>query len=316
MPIHLHAAFGLVIRSEIDLAPLTSIKSRPEVHHDVMVRRVDSPDLFPKECLALLHAKERVLRPFIRHTEDEIYLIWDEVGIGKVAGGQEIIAYPLPGVYDEILRLYIVGSSLSVILHQHGLLPLHASVVAVDNEAVAFLGEWGAGKSTTAAAMVKHGHSLIADDIAAVEMCGRHPVVSSGIPWMKLWPESVRAFDLEPENLPLIDPDIDKRLLHVAIEHSQARTPLRCLYVLDDGPQLDIQSIPRNIAMQDLLANWYGSRFGRGFLNQNERVRLFQQVTHLLATVPTFRLCRPDELRLLNEMAASITEHAMTLRKS
>ena len=46
-----------------------------------------------------------------------------------------------------------------------GFEPLHATVVVVSGEAVAFLGESGYGKSSLAASFLDSGHQLLTDDL-------------------------------------------------------------------------------------------------------------------------------------------------------
>ena len=57
---------------------------------------------------------------------------------------------------------------LGYLLHRHGRVALHASVLAWDGAAFVFAGRPGAGKSTLAAALAQRGAPAISDDVAAV----------------------------------------------------------------------------------------------------------------------------------------------------
>ncbi len=63
-----------------------------------------------------------------------------------------------------------VGRAL--IHHARGGFALHASCVAWDERAIAFVGESGAGKSTLAAYLTEHGAELCADDATCIEVGG------------------------------------------------------------------------------------------------------------------------------------------------
>ncbi len=52
------------------------------------------------------------------------------------------------------------GPGHGLLLHLRGMLVLHASAIGVGDQAVVFMGDKGAGKSTTAAAMIAAGHPL------------------------------------------------------------------------------------------------------------------------------------------------------------
>jgi hypothetical protein len=92
------------------------------------------------------------------------------MGTILVRKGREIIVDPIPGLEDKVLRLFVLGPALAVLLHQRGRLVLHASAAAIAGEVVAFMGRSGWGKSTAAAALYTRGHSIVADDVTAVQV--------------------------------------------------------------------------------------------------------------------------------------------------
>ena len=69
-------------------------------------------------------------------------------GVGRflIEGGREIVVEPISGIDESMLRPSILGPAMSVVLRQRGLLVLHASSVAINHTAVAFLGSAGWGK--------------------------------------------------------------------------------------------------------------------------------------------------------------------------
>ena len=91
-------------------------------------------------------------------TKNAIYRFWDEIGAFKISNGSEIIVNPSVNINQRILRSFILGTVFASLLHQRGLLILHASAVNINNEA--FLGDKGCGKSTTAMAFCNEGYPL------------------------------------------------------------------------------------------------------------------------------------------------------------
>ena len=49
----------------------------------------------------------------------------------QVEGGREIRVEPLPGVSERNIRLFLLGSAMGMLLHQRGLLPLHANAIEI-----------------------------------------------------------------------------------------------------------------------------------------------------------------------------------------
>jgi len=84
---------------------------------------------------------------------------------------------------------YLLGPVLGLLLRLQGVTCLHASAVAFEDRSVAFVGQTGAGKSTTAAAFARQGYGVISDDIAAlVERKGAFHLMPA-YPHLCLWPE-------------------------------------------------------------------------------------------------------------------------------
>ncbi len=127
-----YSAFSLTIDSEVELPELSEGRGEP----DVIIR------------LGTVTAQQTQAT-----IEDEFALPLN-VGRFHVKGGREIVVDPLPDADPYILRAMLQGRLMAYLLRQRGCLPLHASGVAIGGQAVLFLGESGAGKSTTAAAFL------------------------------------------------------------------------------------------------------------------------------------------------------------------
>ena len=67
-------------------------------------------------------------------------LVIPEAGSFAVRGGREIIVDALPEVPDRNLRLFLLGSAMGLLLHQRGLLPLHANAVSLGGRTIAVAG--------------------------------------------------------------------------------------------------------------------------------------------------------------------------------
>lgn len=301
-----YSVFGLGIHSAIQFPELDPIPAAA----DVIVRWSNDLETLPAESDFTLGDSDADNYPFLRTSSSEIQLLWPGVGCAAVRGGQEIVVQAEQGVTEETLRHYLLGSALGVLLHQRGLFPLHASVNAIGEGAVAFIGEWGAGKSSTAAGLQAIGYPLIADDIAAIDLKGTVPTVYPGIPRIKLWPDSVIALGSDPHSLPRIHPEYEKRSLPTANSEENKPLPLTRIYVLDIGSPLAIEEVTPKDALFEIISNWYGVRFGPDFLEPEERIVHFERCAWLAQTIPASRLVRPDSLRLLPEIAQHIINQA------
>jgi hypothetical protein len=233
----------------------------------------------------------------------EDYLFWQEVGTFLIRGGRDIIVDPSPGLDEKMLRLFVLGPVLAILLHQRGHLLLHASAVAVADGAVLFLGDTGWGKSTMAAALYARGHSLVTDDVAVLGTDERCPMLFPGFPQLKLWPEALVSLGDDPDNLPRCNPHFEKRARPVARRFVPNPIPIKRIYVLDKGNTPEILPLRPQKALGELVRHTYGaldvgspSHFLRctGIVNQVDMRSLSRQKS--LLQLPSLARLIEDDL--------------------
>jgi hypothetical protein len=190
---------------------------------------------------------------------------------------------------------YLLGPVIGFVLRLRGVTCLHASAVAVGEQAIALVGFPGAGKSTTAAAFARSGFPVIADDVVPLAEEGENFLVPPGYPRVNLWPDSVHALFGSEEALPRITPTWDKRYIALGdntLSFASRPLPLGAIYIL--GERETNLSVPvveeasGGEALVALVANTYVNYL----LDRDMRSREFDVLSHLVARVP-IRLVRP-----------------------
>jgi hypothetical protein len=249
-------------------------------------------------------------------TAQKVYLEWRGVGAFEVRDGREIVVDPLPGVEESLLRLFILGPALRILLLQRGLSVFHASVVGLSSSAVAFLAPQGHGKSTMAAALHRLGHCLVDDDVLVLDDDGDQLVVRPGFPQIKLWPDAAQAVGQDPRQLSVLHPQLEKRAHRMAHGFSRDPLPLRGVYVLDagDGPSAlgtEITSLDSREAFFRVLTNWYPAMFGPELLQMFGLDLQFGACTRLIDRVPVFLLKRPRSLDALPDVVRALEQHVL-----
>jgi hypothetical protein len=289
-----YLAYGLSIASEIELPELRAVPATSGagivVRHGIVGER-------PSEDSAA----------------NAFYLIepglacarWSEGGLFRMSEGRELVMEMLPGADGDLLRTLLLGPFMAMLLHQRGSLVLHGSGVEVDGGVVAFIGETGRGKSTTATAFMRAGHRLVADDLLAISVGsgsgGEPPLVAPGPPFLKLWPEAARALGHSPEELPQITPTREKRLMRIEMEKGLAADalPLLAIYVLGGESQIPTESIGPQEALLELTRHSYCAPAITGPAGMKEH---FLQCTAIINRVPIRRLNRSFPIERLGEM--------------
>lgn len=291
-----YLVYGLRINSELYLPELIPSEGKADV--TIRLGNLDPPLLKATSTECYCHT-----------TAEEAYLFWEEGGTVLVRGGREIIVAPIPGVEEQVLRLYLLGAAFGILLHQRGLMVLHASAVAVNGSAIAFIGDSGWGKSTTAGALYARGHSVMTDDVTALDLNSTSsPTVLPGFPQLKLWPEAAETLGNAPETSHQLHPELEKRA-HITDRFSHTPLPLKCIYVLDDGPVLEIKPLQGQEALAALMRNWYCARFGPQLLQATGVLSHFLKCTDLVNRVTVCCLKRQNSLSALSDIAQLVEEH-------
>jgi hypothetical protein len=287
--LHCFATYGLHICSEIPLPELQPVEpGKADVY--IIYRKLD---WFPP-------AVDEAGTSF-SFSPTEAYLHWDHVGTFLVRDGTQIIIDPLPDVEEQLIRLPLLGVVLAVLLHQRGHLVLHASAVALGDQAVIFLGAKGQGKSTIAAALYGQGHPLVADDLIALDLHNPlTPVVYPGFPQLKLWPEAAAAsLGDDPGSLPRLNPEVDKRIRRLHGQEYIGPLPLNSICVLTDGPEVALKPLSPQQRVVQFITHSYITRFGDQLLRGSRGAVHLQQCAWLANAVPAHSLERPRSLDLL-----------------
>lgn len=184
---------------------------------------------------------------------------------------------------------YLLGPGLGFVLRQRGRVCLHASAIAIDQQAIALLGPAGAGKSTTAAAFAELGYPVLSDDIVALTACNDRFLVQPGYPRLRLWPESVYALHGSSDALPRLTPTWDKRYLDLTQPGYQFQAqplPLAAVYVL--GERHDLPSAPfvHTASAQAALLTLITNTYMNYVLDKKKRAHEFELLSRVATQVP------------------------------
>jgi len=213
----------------------------------------------------------------------------------------------------ESLTVYLLGQVLSFSLLARGFDPLHGTVVAVEGEAIAFVGECGYGKSTLAAALLARGCPIVADDLVSIRRMNGRWIVDPGIPRLKLAPRVASRLLGKPAPPERVLHGMPKRVIPLRPPHAvNGPLPLKALYVL---------SAPRShspIAVEPLPAAEAFVEIVRAAFNLlvHERERFANQfgfATNVVARVPVRRLTYPRALDSLAAVCDAVLADAAAL---
>lgn len=174
-------------------------------------------------------------------------------------GLDRVTVRSFPGANDGTVSVLIAGTVLSFVLITRDEPVLHASAVQVGDQAVAFVGYSGMGKSTMATLLCAAGGRLVTDDVLRLDL---GPTTSGQPPTCYLGPTEVRLRKAASELVDLFGDQPRRRTTGDARDALQVRNatterlPLAAIVI--PRPQHDIDEVavtrlPAKDAMLTLL---------------------------------------------------------------
>lgn len=292
--VHDYRAYGLNIRSELLLPELDpAIFKAPDV--SIRVRPTGG-------------SIENLRVTDFRYELDRQYLAWPQVGSYVIHGASVIDVEPASTANDQMARMPLLGPVMALLLHLRGMLVLHASAIGVGDQAVVFMGDKGAGKSTTAAAMIAAGHPLLTDDVVAIDFTRPgDPHIAPGFPQMKLDPD-LTGGEAFKHALTLPEPveNFPKTLLRLTGDFSHAPVPPTRICVLVRGDKAEMTRLSPAEALSSLVRFSYTNRFAERPATREDAATQLRQAAALASAGRVWRLEAPTGVERLPELVALI----------
>ena len=297
-----YRVFGLRLVSEIPLPDLHRDED-PGRAGDVFIRIGQVPKWRDDEPTGLSMA------------DDGAVLNIEGVGRYWIRSGSEIIVAPSAGASERNVRLFLLGSAIAGILHQRGLLPLHANAVEIAGKAVAFMGHSGAGKSTMAAWFHDRGLRVLADDVCVVRFEGGKALAHAGIPRLPLWKEALEVSGRNPEAYEESFDDTEKYNVPTDFQPEADPIELSHIYLLGQSASGTgrLERLEGVRAVEALVANTYRG----GYLPlMGQTQRHMMQCLEFARQVPVFSAERVWGFEAFEEQALLLEDHARSVAEA
>lgn len=202
---------------------------------------------------------------------DQFLLAVEGVARYYVEAGRSITVEPAKGAGADAIEVFLSGSAMGALLHQRGLLALHASAVAMGDGALVFAGPSGAGKSTLVTTLAQDPGQLLCDDICVF----REGLVVPGYTRLRLWKDSLEGLGLQPQR------QIRQGIEKFELDNPGCCASLPCLKLfLLGASQGEIEPSDR---LEHLIRNTYRRRYLKGLGRQAHH---FESCARLAALVP------------------------------
>ena len=229
-------------------------------------------------------------------------------------GGKRVWGTFQPPLTNEDLATYFLGPVMGFLLRRRGVTCLHASAVELQGRAVAFSGQAGDGKSTTAGALALRGNAVLSEDIVPLELTKGRLQAIPGYPRVCLWPDAVEKLTGNIEGLPRLTPVWEKRYLPldgVRAKFVDEKRPLGLIYLF--GERSSDEKAPRieELRPKEALLELVHNTYMNWLLDRDQRAKEFDELSRAVEQVPVRRIVAHSDgskIGMLCELILADTE--------
>lgn len=295
-----YKAYGLSIASEIPLPPL---KPTATTTVDLTIRREKLPESPPLDSTKIYRAALNAR--FAQKGPDCLWLDWSPLVSFMALEGKELLV-DTTQTDEELVSLFTLSEALGLILFQKGLFLLHGSAVRIGNKGVVFLGEPGAGKSTTVAACVQKGYTVISDDMVCIHANETgNLLLIPAFSQLKIWQNTIDGLQLHQEKMAPVREGVDKFSWHDSIKFEENAVPLTEIFVLlpPNEPGSTTNPTPASQVPVELLHHF---PLADALLNGKALENYFKKSVAIAQNIPLFRMSRPANFAALYVFVAHL----------
>lgn len=287
-----YKVYGLIVESQVVLPELIVADYRETENIDVKVTYGTMPE---------------AIRQYIDEGQTygfEKADMW--FSVGKVAHyhitkGDSIVVEPCENADKGQVKAFLLGTAFGLLLIQRDNLAIHGGTILINDKAVVFTGDTGAGKSTMTAAFREKGYGFLADDVSVVGQAdGGINIIYPGYPQQKLCRDAVENMGLSPKDYVMIDDDRDKYIIPARDSFIHMPIPIGAIVELSigEGERLEISEVLGSEKIIILMKNIYRIEATR-FAGLSKEY--FSKCLGVVKNVPIYRIKRPKGRNTIQE---------------
>ncbi len=212
--------------------------------------------------------------------------------------GRSITIEPEPGSSPSERWRFLRMTPLAALLYQRGALAFHAAA-ASSKGAVLLAGDSGAGKSALLMALLERGWTMLADELAFVDLDSLGTAqVAPTFPDIRLWRKSLGNPTSESEH----DSASSWRTVSMTDQFPSSPRALRAIVWLTvhNDHQIEIRELDGMERFRSLALLTYNSHIADALL---DRAQYLRQAGHIARSCRFWKLCRPRGRDTVAELA-------------
>ena len=155
---YLYRVYGLNIESEIKIPELSKLDNEDIINAKINYEIVSD------------EIKELIKMGYMGgYQKQDMWFNIPNLAIYHITNGNQVIIEPYENADNQLVKVYILGSVVGMVLLQNDMVALHGGGIVINDNGYVFTGDKGAGKSTITTALRQRGYNFVADDVCSIK---------------------------------------------------------------------------------------------------------------------------------------------------
>ena len=272
-----------------------NIKSEIEIEEFVKLDDIDNKDVVSISYGKMSdEIKEEIKQgKRIKLSNNKIWFHINDIATYCVTDGNKIEVELCDNADMKLMKIYVMCSCLGFIMIQKKMIAIHGGVIEMDDKAVIFTGDRGAGKSTLTTALRERGYKFISDDVAGVKI-DKVPYVMPGFPYQKLCESAMDKFGYDKEAFISFMSDKEVKYIVPAMDEfvSEKRELVSIVKLtVGDVDEVTIEELRGSEKLNNIIENIYRGEYIK-HLGKMDPI-YFKQCVDIAKNIRFFKITRP-----------------------
>lgn len=306
MLINNYYVYGLNIKSEIEIeefVKLDEVNNEDIVH--VLYSKMDD------------EIKEEISRgKSIGLSENRIWFHIKNIATYCVTNGNKIEVELEDNTDMQLMKIFVTCSCLGFIMLQRNMVAIHGGVIEMDNKAVIFTGDRGAGKSTLTTALREKGYKFISDDVAGIKI-EKVPYVMPGFPYQKLCESAMNKFGYDKKASTSFMSDKEIKYIVPALDefvYEERELVGIVKLTVGDVEKVTIEELRGSEKLNNIIENIYRGEYIK-HLGKMDPI-YFKQCVNIAKNIRFFKITRPANKFTVDEQIELIERELLEINEA
>ena len=281
-----YRVYGLNIESKIEVPEFEVIDSNSDIDVKLYFGVVN------EKIINLITQGHRA-----KYEKQDMWFYIEDVAIFHIYNGDTVVIEPMGDKNNKMIKLYIMGSVMGMILLQRNMVAIHGGGIVIDGKGCIFTGQKGAGKSTITTALRKKGYKFIADDVCSINI-GETNTINYGFGYQKLCEDAMEklGYSLDEYEPFRGDLNVNKYIVPAFDEFTKEELPLEAVFelVVGDVDEVVIEEVLGANKVNKLIENVFRIEMLR-YSGGIEPV-YFKKCLDIVKSTKIYKITRPKDV--------------------